>query len=276
MRVFEIETSGSISRSGMRELDYCLNPYLGCHHGCTYCYAIDMTSRRDAAENWGEVVYVRRNIVGNLAADIKGLRRGTVGISTITDPYQAVEAKYRLTGKSLKILLENGFRVTLQTKSPLARLDFHLLARYRNLADIGFTIATSDNARTRLTEPHTPSPGARFRAIKEASSLGINTWIYFGPIMKGINDSQEEISAIMRWASSSNSRVIFDFYRNYEGSRKTIAASGLNPEGLSGNDAWRERVSSAIIKTAAEFSVEVNSEEEEWLVERRKTFRTLF
>jgi len=276
MKVVEIESEGSISRSGMNELDYCLNPYLGCHHGCTYCYAIDMTSKKDARENWGNVVYVRKNIAQNLASDIKGLRRGIVGISTITDPYQAVEARYRLTGKCLRLLLENGFRVTVQTKSPLARLDFNLLSKYRNFSDIGFTIVSADNYKTRLTEPHTPSPEARFRGLMEASAMGIHTWIYFGPVMRGINDSPEDISAVMRWASSSGSRVIFDFYRNYDGSARAISRSDLNPQYMAGNESWKKYVTDLIRKIAEEFSVEVNSEQEEWLIERKKSFRTLF
>ncbi len=276
MRVVEIESEGSISRSGMNELDYCLNPYLGCHHGCTYCYAIDMTSKKDARDNWGDVIYVRKNIARNLASDIKGLKRGMVGISTITDPYQSAEARYRLTGKCLKLLLENGFRVTVQTKSPLARLDFPLLSKYRNYSDIGYTIVSADSRKTRLTEPHTPPPEARFRALMEATAMGIHTWIYFGPVMKGINDTPEDISAVMRWASLSRSRVIFDFYRNYDGSERAISKSGLNPKYMAGNESWKNEVSGLIRKMAEEYSVEVNSEQEEWLIERKKAFRTLF
>jgi DNA repair photolyase len=204
MIVREIESAGSITRSGMKELDYCLNPYLGCSHRCLYCYAIDMTYDREASENWGDVVLVRKNIDRRLASDIKGIKRGIVGISTITDPYQPAEARYRLTGKCLQILLKNGFRVTVQTKSPLVRLDFPLLSKYAHMADLGMTITTLDRSRSLRFETRTPSPEARVSALREASKAGIPTWIYYGPIIKGFNDSQEEIRNIVSTASSTS------------------------------------------------------------------------
>ena len=276
MKVVEIDSPGSISRSGMKELDYCLNPYLGCHHGCRYCYAPDMTSAREASENWGEVIYVRKNIDKNLARDIKNIRRGTVGISTITDPYQAVEGRYRLTGKCLSILLGNGFRVTIQTRSPLARLDFPILAAHRNMADIGFTLISMDMGKTRIFEPHTPSPDARIRAVREAGFMGIPTWIYFGPIMRGINDSPDDIRRILSEASIAGARVIYDFYQDYKAPHRMTSAAGLKPSRLVGDAEWRESTSSIIHDLAERLSVKVNSEGEEWLMEKRDNFRTLF
>lgn len=76
MRVVEYRAKTAISKSGMAELDYALNPYSGCLHGCKYCYAVDFTRIADAAENWGEVVYVKTNLMDLLKAEIKGMKRG--------------------------------------------------------------------------------------------------------------------------------------------------------------------------------------------------------
>lgn len=277
MIIREIESAGSITRSGMKELDYCLNPYLGCSHRCLYCYAIDMTHEKEAAENWGDVIFVRKNIDRRLVSDIKGMKRGIVGVSTITDPYQPVEARYRLTGKCLEILLRNGFRVTVQTKSPLVRLDLPLLARYRNMSDLGVTITTLNQSKALVFETRTPSPSARLSVLKEASSLGIPTWIYYGPIIRGFNDSLEEIRDIMKAASESSSRIIYDFFQEYGGAMNLIKKEKISlPSRMQGNAGWMAKVKQMIGDESVEYGVKSNSESEEWLAERRSMFRTLF
>lgn len=277
MIIREIEPAGSITRSGMKELDYCLNPYLGCSHRCLYCYAIDMTYEKEASENWGDVIFVRKNIDRRLASDIKGLKRGIVGISTITDPYQPVEAQYRLTGKCLEILLKNGFRVTVQTKSPLVRLDLPLLARYRKMSDLGVTITTLNKSKSLIFETRTPSPSARVSVLKEASSMGIPTWIYYGPIIRGFNDSPGDIHDIMNAASESSSRIIYDFFQEYRGAMNLIRKEKAPvPTGMEDNDGWMARVKKIIEEESSAFGIRSNSESEEWLAERRAMFRTLF
>ena len=277
MIIREIESAGSITRSGMKELDYCLNPYLGCSHRCLYCYAIDMTYEKEASENWGDIIFLRKNIDRKLASDIKGMKRGIVGISTITDPYQPVEAKYRLTGKCLEILLRNGFRVTVQTKSPLVRMDLPLLARYRNMSDLGITITTLNQSKSLLFETRTPSPSARVSVLKEASSLGIPTWIYYGPIIRGFNDSPGDISSIIKAASETSSRIIYDFFQEYRGAMNMIRKENISmssePEGNAG---WMARIKKMIEEESESFGIRSNSESEEWLAERRTMFRTLF
>ncbi|KAA8922643.1 MAG: radical SAM protein, partial [Thermoplasma sp.] len=114
MRVIEIEVKTALQKSGLRELDYSLNPYLGCMHRCLYCYAMDMTKDTRASSDWGSTVIAKRNIIEVLRREIPYRRRGIVGISTITDPYQPVEFRYRLTRQAVGILLKEGFRVSIQ------------------------------------------------------------------------------------------------------------------------------------------------------------------
>ena len=128
IKVVEVTAASALNRSGLSELDYTLNPYLGCLHACRYCFAVDMTPHREAREMWGSTVAVRVNILDVLKKEIHRLRRGVVGVSTITDPYQAVEGRYGITRSCTEMLLRNGFRVSVQTKSPLVRRDVEIFS----------------------------------------------------------------------------------------------------------------------------------------------------
>lgn len=279
MKIVEYRAKSAISRSGMAELDYALNPYSGCLHGCKYCYAVDFTRIADAAENWGEVVYVKTNLLDLLKAEIKTMRRGIVGISTVTDPYQSVEAIYGLSGASADLLLRSGFRVTVQTKSPLVRRDAEIYATHRNSSDVGITITTLDVAKARIIEPHAPSPRSRGDALKYLSDSGVKTWIFLGPIIRGFNDDPDDMDAIFSLASSTGSRVIFDTYVPYSGASRfmTSAVPGfITDRSYHMDRTWHLGLVKSIESLAQKYGVRCNSQQEEWLEERKSDFGALF
>jgi len=137
----------ALSNSGLPDLDYALNPYIGCQHGCLYCYAPNYISDIDVKANWGKVIIVKENIGDILHEEVLKKKRGAVGIGTITDAYQPQESIYGLTRLSLKILLNHGFRVSIQTKSTLIIRDIDLLLKFRNKVDVGFTLTSLDDKK---------------------------------------------------------------------------------------------------------------------------------
>ena len=279
MRIVEYSAKTAISRSRMAELDYALNPYSGCLHGCKYCYAVDFTRIADAAENWGEVVYVKTNLMYLLKAEIKSMRRGIVGISTVTDPYQPVEVKYGLSGASADLLLRSGFRVTVQTKSPLVRRDVEIYAAHRNSSDVGITITTLDDRKARIIEPHAPSPRSRGDALMYLSDSGVKTWIFLGPIIRGFNDDPDEMDAIFSLASRTGSRVIFDTYVPYRGATRLMNSSvpGFTAEKSYYMDqGWHLNLVKTVKSMAEKYGVRCNSQQEEWLEEKKSDFSALF
>ena len=279
MRIVEYRAKTAISKSGMAELDYALNPYSGCLHGCKYCYAVDFTRIADAANSWGEVVYVKTNLLDLLKTEIKGMRRGIVGISTVTDPYQSVEAKYCLSGASANLLLRSGFRVTVQTKSPLVRRDAEIYAAHRNTSDVGITITTLDDRKARIIEPHAPSPLSRGEALSYLSRSGVKTWIFLGPIIRGFNDDPHEIEAIFSLASRTGSRVIFDTYVPYRGAERLMNPSVpgfIADRSYHMDRVWHENLVKDIESMAEKYGVMCNSQQEEWLVEKKSDFSALF
>lgn len=124
-----------------------------------------------------------------------------------------IEAKYRLTRRSIDILASSGFKVSIQTKSPLILRDTDLIVKYRDRIDIGFTITTLDPEIKRVIEPRAPHPLAVVSALRRISSLGVSTWIFIGPIIPHINDDIEQIEEIVKLARDTNSEVIIDLFR---------------------------------------------------------------
>jgi len=210
LRVYVTSVKTALSRSGLPDLDYSLNPYIGCGHGCIYCYARQYTGNKMVSENWGKIVFVKSNIVAILMREVRKLKPGTVGVGTITDSYQPVEAVYKLTRKSLEVLLSHGFKVSIQTKNPLVVRDMDLFARNPGKVDVGFTITTLDNKLSSFLEPSSPPPRARVEALRKITALGVKTWIFYGPIIPGLNDDEDTISNLVEIASELGATLYYD------------------------------------------------------------------
>lgn len=271
MKFVEYETKTAISKSNLPELDYAVNPYSGCQHRCIYCFAIDFTNMAEARDNWGDVVYVKRNLVEVLHRQIKGMRRGIVGISSVTDAYQPAEAIYQLTRNALSILLENGFRVTVQTKSPLAARDLDIFSRYRKTIDVGVTLTTLDREKALQIETRTPAPASRVRLLERLHGGGVKTWIFIGPIIRGFNDSPDEISEIIEIARETDSRVIYDFYSQYKNSSafmKREFTHYSDDPAYHNSRKWRGDLERRIGEIAEREGVRINSQKDEWKVAR--------
>lgn len=242
-----VKVEHALSKSGLPDLDYAYNPYAGCSHGCVYCYARAFTRYSDAALNWGRVVYVKENIIEVLEREVRRLKRGVVGVSTITDPYQPVEAVEKLTRRGVEILLESGFKVSIQTKSPLVLRDLDILAAHRSLVDVGFTITTLDPSVSSLIEPGAPPPQSRVEALRRLAGEGLETWVFLGPLIRGVNDSRESIAGVVEVAAETGSKLYYDYYRHRPELRESmLALAQKHPLSLAATPQWRERLRATV------------------------------
>jgi DNA repair photolyase len=182
MKVREIDAKSILSKSQV--YDYALNPYVGCQHGCLYCYAKFMKRVTGHVEKWGEFVDVKINAPELLSCEVKRKKVGRVWISGVCDPYQPPEKKYMITKRCLAILAENGWPFTVQTKSPLVLRDIEILKR-ANDAEVGFTITTADERIRRIFEPGAPPSNRRIEAMAKLHSEGIKTFAMVAPILPG-------------------------------------------------------------------------------------------
>jgi len=182
MKIREIKAKSILSKSQV--YDYALNPYVGCQHGCVYCYAKFMKRFTGHRERWGEFVDIKINAPELLAQEVKRKKVGRVWISGVCDPYQPVEKRYMLTKRCLDILVENSWPFTVQTKSSLVLRDIETLQRAAD-AEVGFTITTADEKMRRIFEPGAPPSKKRIEALANLHSEGIRTFAMIAPILPG-------------------------------------------------------------------------------------------
>jgi DNA repair photolyase len=180
MIVRQIYAKSILSKS--RIFDYTINPYVGCQHGCTYCYARFMKRTTGHTEPWGEFVDVKVNAPELLRKEIARKKPGRVWISGVCDAYQPIETRYELTQKCLEILVQHDWPITIQTKSALVLRDIELLRQASDI-EVGFTITTGDESIRRLFEPNAPSIKERVKALNELHLAGIRTFAMIAPML---------------------------------------------------------------------------------------------
>jgi DNA repair photolyase len=178
----EKEARSILSKSGISGTDYCINPYTGCSHGCKYCYATFMKRFTGHGETWGSFVDVKINAPAILQRQMKKAPRGNIMISSVTDPYQPVENRYKLTRQCLEVILAYQFPVSILTKSSLVLRDLDLIKRFKEM-EVGITITTDDDKIREIFEPNAPSIETRIHALKELSENGVETYAFIGPLL---------------------------------------------------------------------------------------------
>jgi DNA repair photolyase len=182
VRVREILSKAILTKTGIEGYDYCINPYVGCQHGCRYCYASFMKRFTGHSEPWGEFVDVKINAPQVLARQLKRPKEGSVLIGTVTDPYQPLEKKYRITRGCLEVLLESRLSLNILTRSPLVLRDIDLFKKLHDI-EIGFSITTDSEETKKLFEPDSPSILSRVEALKKIHDAGIRTYVFIGPML---------------------------------------------------------------------------------------------
>src|SRR5665647_3075066 len=140
LTVREVQAKSILSASKI--YPWVVNPYTGCQHACTYCYARFMKRVTRHPEPWGEFVDVKINAPSLLRAEIRKKERARVWVSGVCDPYQPLEERYRLTRPCLEILAENGWPVVVQTRSPLVLRDLDIIRDARDF-EVGLSVTTA-------------------------------------------------------------------------------------------------------------------------------------
>lgn len=183
---------------------YSVNPYRGCVHGCSYCYA--RNSHEYLGMNAGldfETKILVKHAAPKLLREFlarQAWQPEPLMFSGITDCYQPAERKYRLTRACLEVTSECSQPVNIITKNALVVRDLHLLASLaeRKLIHVGISITTLRGELARSLEPRTSIPSARLRAVETLAKNGIPVRVMVAPIIPGLND--HEVPAILKAA----------------------------------------------------------------------------
>ena len=185
MDITEVTTKTALVRSRIPGVEYVINPYTGCGHGCRYCYAVFMGkySKQHQHAPWGSFVEAKVNIVDVLRSELARKRKtGAAMLSSVCDPYQPAEAHYKLTQGCLLALREQGWGVSILTRSPLVTRDIGILKTCIG-ASVGFSIPTDDDSVRQVLEPHAPSIPERIEALLQLHEAGIRTWVFVAPML---------------------------------------------------------------------------------------------
>lgn len=177
-RIREVHVAQALRKDPLPGLPYSFNPYVGCYHGCVFCYSPRLL--RVDREAWGTSVVVKRNAATILAKEVRRLPRGVVAISTATDPYQFVERRYRVTRQALQVLHRAAWPISVLTRSPLVLRDVDLLANFAEV-DVGMSLPTLDDEARALLEPWAPSVPSRLRCLEALADAGLPTTVAFAP-----------------------------------------------------------------------------------------------
>ena len=202
--------SGYVENSSWFGVNYNMNIYKGCPHGCIYC---DSRSECYNIDNFDKV-RAKENAIDIITKDLKSKKKkGVVMTGSMSDPYNPFEKELYLTRKALEQINLYNFGVAIATKSSLITRDIDVLKKISEYSPvlIKITITTFDDKLCRKIEPNVSVSSERFKAIKELSDNGIYTGILLMPILPFINDNEENIINIIKKAYECGAKFIYSF-----------------------------------------------------------------
>src|SRR4051812_15590523 len=211
-RFYEVRAKSALNRvpeQSQVPFRWTINPYRGCSHACSYCFArpthkyLDMNAGRDFERE----IVVKVNAPELVRAELArpSWKGEHVAMGTNTDPYQWVEGRYKLMPGIWEAMRDFANPCSILTKSPLLLRDLPLMKEIAERTSItaNLSVPTLDEKAWRATEPHTPNPRARLEAVAELNRAGIPCGVLVAPLMPGINDSPEQVEEITRLAAEA-------------------------------------------------------------------------
>ena len=190
---------------------YGMNIYRGCTHGCIYC---DSRSRCYHFTHPFEDIEVKQNAPELLEKALRSKRKKCmIGTGSMSDPYMHCEENMRLTRRCLEIILKNGFGLAIQTKSDRILRDIDLLSEINRSAKcvVQITLTTYDDDLCRIIEPNVCDTKRRIEVLEEMQKRGIPTIVWLTPILPFINDTKENITAILNECVRVGVKGVIDF-----------------------------------------------------------------
>ena len=190
--------------------DRSINPYRGCEHGCTYCYARPAHAYMGLSPglDFESKLFIKPNAAQLLREELNAPNYvpRSIALGANTDPYQPIEKQYRITRQIIEVLAEFKHPFGIVTKNGMVTRDIDLLAPLaaQGLVKVALSITTLDGKLARAMEPRASIPSKRLAAIEALSVAGIPTVVMIGPVIPGLND--HEIENILKAARGAGAR----------------------------------------------------------------------
>ena len=192
-----------------------VNPYRGCYHQCVFCYArrTHWFLDEDGVDRWGSRIFVKINAPEVVRHELgrPAWRREYVAVGTVTDPYQPLEGRYRLTRGVLQAFADYDTPAGIITRSPLIVRDLDVLQDLARNAGVGVSvsIATLDEALAREIEPTVAPPRQRLRAVSALAAAGIKVNVALAPVIPHLTDAPESLEAVVRAAREAGAANVW-------------------------------------------------------------------
>ncbi|MGH9244283.1 MAG: radical SAM protein, partial [Acidimicrobiales bacterium] len=202
----EIQVKSVLNRVKGMQFDWSINPYRGCAHGCSFCYArvTHWYMNQDGVNDWSSRIFVKVNAPEVLRCELvrPEWARELVAVGTATDPYQPAEGAYRLTRRILEALRDYRTPISLITRSPMVARDIDVLQQLSKAAGatVCFSIITMDPDLARELEPHVSPPLKRLEAVRKLADAGIRTTVNLAPVLPGITDDERNLAEVVQAA----------------------------------------------------------------------------
>jgi len=193
--------------------DRSVNPYRGCEHGCIYCFARPTHAFHDLSPglDFETKLFAKPDAAKLLRAELMkpGYRVRPLAMGTNTDPYQPIEAKWRITRSVLEVLAETRHPVTITTKSDRVLADLDLIEKMGGLrlAAVALSITSLTPAVSRTLEPRAPAARKRLAAVRRLAEAGVPVSVAIAPVVPGITD--HELEAIVAAAADAGAQGVF-------------------------------------------------------------------
>ncbi|WP_439651693.1 PA0069 family radical SAM protein [Microvirga puerhi] len=201
-----------ITRNDSPDIGYdrSINPYRGCEHGCSYCFARPTHAFQGLSSglDFETKIFAKPNAADLLEKELRAsnYEPKVIALGSNTDPYQPVERRFRITRGILEVLDRANHPVGIVTKSALVTRDIDILSRMadRQLAKVAISITTLDPKLARRMEPRAASPAKRLETVRKLAEAGIPVTVLVAPIIPAIND--HEIEDILKAAHAAGAQ----------------------------------------------------------------------
>jgi len=223
MKIKEIQAKSIIVKSNLPDGDFVINPYTGCSHGCKYCYARFMKRFTGHTESWGEFVDIKTNAPELILKNASKFKWKSIVIGSVTDPYQPIEKKYKLTRKILENLIPLQPHLNILTKSDLVIRDIDLLRQFKHCI-VSVSLSTLDEKTKKELELSTPIKN-RIETLKILNKNEIQNVLFISPIFPELTDWKKVITLTKDFVSeywfenlnlySSVKNNIYTFLKNH-------------------------------------------------------------
>jgi len=216
-----------------------INPYRGCSHACTFCFARNTHTYLDldAGRDFDSEIIVKVNVAEVLAKELAkpSWKHEAVALGTNTDPYQRAEGRYRLMPAIIAALAHSGTPFSILTKGTLLRRDLALLAEASESVrvDLAMTIAVHDDELQASVEPGAPSNAARLATVRAIRDAGMDCTVFMMPVLPYLTDTRDHLDrALSRIKEAGASSVMYSALHLRPGAREWFMAwlDGEHPE----------------------------------------------